>query len=116
MVFSFMGGKLTLEHISSLMFVHKIHQCPERTLIKKKRKIFLVYKEIQMGSVAKSYMRKGFLRYEEMRKYLVIYMRRPLVFYDFATAPIRIYSYMRTILFSFFYQCLEPYFFSRGWS
>jgi hypothetical protein len=26
-----------------------------------------------MGAVAKSYMRKGFLIYEEMRKYLVIY-------------------------------------------
>ena len=26
-----------------------------------------------MGSVAKSYMRKGFLIHEEMRKYLVIY-------------------------------------------
>jgi hypothetical protein len=26
-----------------------------------------------MGAVAKSYMRKGFLMYEEMRKYLVIY-------------------------------------------
>jgi hypothetical protein len=40
-----------------------------------------------MGAVARSYMRKGFLIYEEMRKYLVIYMRRPLVIYDFATAP-----------------------------
>jgi hypothetical protein len=29
--------------------------------------------EIQMGSVAKSYMRKGFLIYVEMRKYLTIY-------------------------------------------
>jgi hypothetical protein len=27
-----------------------------------------------MGSVAKSYMRKSFLIYEEMRKYLVIYV------------------------------------------
>jgi hypothetical protein len=27
-----------------------------------------------MESVAKSYMRKGFLIYEEMRKYLVIYV------------------------------------------
>ncbi len=27
-----------------------------------------------MGAVAKSYMRKGFLIYEEMRKYLVICM------------------------------------------
>ncbi len=26
-----------------------------------------------MGSIAKSYMRKGFLIYEEMRKYLTIY-------------------------------------------
>ncbi len=40
---------------------------------KKENKILLIYKEIQMGAVAKSYMRKGFLIYEEMRKYLVIY-------------------------------------------
>jgi hypothetical protein len=32
-------------------------------------KNFLIYKEIQSGAVAKSYMRKGFLIYEEMRKY-----------------------------------------------
>ncbi len=38
-----------------------------------------------MGSGAKSYMRKG--SYEEMRKYLTIYIiRRPLVIYDFAPA------------------------------
>jgi hypothetical protein len=35
---------------------------------KKENKIVLIHKEIQMGSGAKSYMRKGFLRYEEMRK------------------------------------------------
>ncbi len=34
---------------------------------------FLIYKKIQMGAVAKSYMRKGFLIYVEMRKYLIIY-------------------------------------------
>jgi hypothetical protein len=58
------------------------------TMIKKKIKIFfLIYKEIQSGAVAKSYIRKGFLIYEEMRKYFTIYcMRRPLVIYDFATA------------------------------
>jgi hypothetical protein len=33
--------------------------------------IFLLYKEIQKGAVAKSYMRKGFLINEELRKYLV---------------------------------------------
>ncbi len=31
--------------------------------------MFLNYKEIQSGEVAKSYMRKSFLIYEEMRKY-----------------------------------------------
>jgi hypothetical protein len=41
---------------------------------KKEKKIFVIYKEIQMGSGAKSYMRKGFLKYEEMRKYLVIHI------------------------------------------
>ncbi len=42
---------------------------------KKENKIFLICKEIQMGSGAKSYMRKDFLIHGEMRKY----MRRPLV-------------------------------------
>ncbi len=33
---------------------------------------FLICKEIQLGAVAKSYMRKGFLIYNEMCKYSVI--------------------------------------------
>jgi hypothetical protein len=41
---------------------------------KKENEIFLIYKEIQMGSVEKSYMRKGFQICEEMGKYLVIYI------------------------------------------
>jgi hypothetical protein len=40
-------------------------------LIKKENKIFLIYKEIQMGSGAKSYMRKGLLIYEEMHKHFL---------------------------------------------
>ncbi len=40
---------------------------------KKEHQIFLIYKEIQSGAVAKSYMRKGLLIYEEMRKYFPIY-------------------------------------------
>jgi hypothetical protein len=40
---------------------------------KKDIKIFLIFKEIKMGSAAKSYMRKGFLKYEEMRKFFSIY-------------------------------------------
>jgi hypothetical protein len=40
---------------------------------KKENLIFLIYKEIKNGEVAKSYMRKGFLIYRETRKYLAIY-------------------------------------------
>ncbi len=54
-------------------FVKKVYICRIVTLIKKENKIFLINKEIQMASVAKSYMRKGFLIYEERRKYLTIY-------------------------------------------
>jgi hypothetical protein len=36
---------------------------------KKENKIFLIYEEIQNGAFAKSYMKKGFLIYEETRKY-----------------------------------------------
>jgi hypothetical protein len=36
---------------------------------KKYTKIFLIFKEIQMGAVAKSNMRKGFLIYQEMRQW-----------------------------------------------
>jgi hypothetical protein len=42
------------------------------TLIKKKI-TFSSYIDIQSGAVAKSYMRKGVLRYEEMCKYEVIF-------------------------------------------
>jgi hypothetical protein len=33
---------------------------------KKENQIFLIYKEIQNGAVAKSYVRKGFLIYEKI--------------------------------------------------
>jgi hypothetical protein len=36
---------------------------------KKGNTIFLIYREIQMGSGAKSHIRKCFLIYEEMHKY-----------------------------------------------
>jgi hypothetical protein len=52
---------------------------------KKESQIFLIYKKIQNGAVAKSVMRKGFLIYEEMRKYLTIY-EKAVIKYDFATA------------------------------
>ncbi len=42
-------------------------------LIKKKINFFPIYKEIQSGAVAKSYMRKAFPIYEEMGKYFPIF-------------------------------------------
>jgi hypothetical protein len=57
--------------------------CCRPTLIKIK------YREIQSGAVAKSYMRKGFLiQYMRKCENISPYMRRPLVIYDFATAPL----------------------------
>jgi hypothetical protein len=52
---------------------HCHHYGVQDHLNQKEKKIFLIYKEIQMGAVAKSDMRKGYLIYEEMRKYLIIY-------------------------------------------
>ncbi len=52
---------------------------------KKENQSFLIYREIPSGAVAKSYMRKGFLIYEEMRKYFPIYEVAGNL-YDFATA------------------------------
>jgi hypothetical protein len=40
---------------------------------KKENHVFLIFREIQSGAVAKSYMRKGFLICEEIRKYFPIY-------------------------------------------
>jgi hypothetical protein len=76
---------------------------------KKENKIFLIYKEIQMGSGAKSYMRNGFLiLYEEMHKYFYhTYMRRSLVIYDFAPDPSE-FPIICGIFSFFFYQCIKP--------
>jgi hypothetical protein len=59
--------------------------CTAHYTDKKENKIFLIYKEIQMGSDAKSNMRKGFLIYKEMRIFSP-YIRRPFA-PDFAPDP-----------------------------
>ncbi len=65
----------------------------------KKEKIFLIFKEIQMGSVAKSYMRKDFLIYfGEMREYFTIYEEAVS---HFATDPFWIFLYVRKLLVYF---------------
>jgi hypothetical protein len=54
----------------------------------KKNKKFPIYKEIQNAEQLQSHiwMKKGFLIYEKMRKYLTIY-KEAVSLYDFATAP-----------------------------
>jgi hypothetical protein len=59
------SGAILLTEIRKF-FEHIVHD-------KKENEIFLICKEIQMGSVAKPYIRKGFLINKEMRKYLTIH-------------------------------------------
>jgi hypothetical protein len=56
---------------------------------RKENQIFLIYKEILNGAVAKSYMTNGLLT-SYMEKYLRIssYIRTPFLIHDFATAPL----------------------------
>jgi hypothetical protein len=56
---------------------------------KKENQIFLIYREIQNGAVAKSCMTNG-LHILYMGKYFRIssYIRRSFLIYDFATAPL----------------------------
>jgi hypothetical protein len=55
--------------VHSLIYIHKAEKYTDN----KENKIFLLYKEIQRGAVAKSYIRKGFLIYEEMCQYFPMY-------------------------------------------
>jgi hypothetical protein len=75
-------GALTVHSYSSYCIFVCLHTD------KKEIQIFLIYKEIQSGAVAKSYRRKGFLIYEEMRKYFPVYEEAVShIQYDSATAP-----------------------------
>jgi hypothetical protein len=54
-----------------------------------------------MGSVSKSYMKKGFLIYEQLGKYLDTFDEAVIVIYDFATESVLISLHMGKIFFSF---------------
>ncbi len=60
-------------HLCQQVFGHQHQHQHCRHTEKKEMKIFLIFKNVQSGEVAKSYMRKGFLIYEEMRNYFPIY-------------------------------------------
>jgi hypothetical protein len=55
---------------------------------KKENKIFFIYKEIQKGAVAKSYITNGLLiQYMTKNLRIFSYLRKPFFIYYFATAP-----------------------------
>jgi len=60
-----------------------------------------MYKEIQCGGAAKTYMTNGLFTHGEIFAYLLINFRKPLLIYDFANAPLWISLYVRKIWFSF---------------
>ncbi len=68
---------------------------------KKENHIFLIYRKILSGAVAKSYMINGLLIYGEKYFRISSYIRKPFLIFDFATAPLWISLYKRKILFSF---------------
>ncbi len=74
---------------------------------KKENKIFLIYEENQMGSGAKSYLRKCFLVYEEMRKYFPIY-EEAVSHIWLCTRSLLISSYERKFYF-ILYQCSKHF-------
>jgi hypothetical protein len=67
---------------------------------KKENETFLIYKEIQMGSGAKPYMKKGFLLYEECANFPP-YMRNPLVM-TLHPIPLNFLIYEENFIFYFF--------------
>jgi hypothetical protein len=83
---------------------------------KKENQIFLIYKVIQSGAVAKSYMRKGFLIYMRKCENISPYMRRPLVIYDFATAPFLNFLIYEENLIFFFISAVLPTFGKTLWN
>ncbi len=59
------------------------------SLIKKEKEIFLIYKEIQKGPVAKSYMTTDLLTYSMVQHLRISsYIRKPFLIYDVAADPI----------------------------
>ncbi len=61
------NGDVVIKHL------HSYHlDVMDGALIKNKITLFITDKEIQSGAVAKTYMRKGLLIYEEMHKHFTI--------------------------------------------
>jgi hypothetical protein len=60
----------------------------ERYTDRKENQIFLIYKEIQNGAVAKSYMTNSLLNHIWGNISASSYIRKLLLIHDFATSPL----------------------------
>ncbi len=100
--------KLTFPQIKPL-YTSRIEREGGGYTDEKENKIFLIYREIQMGLGAKSYLRKGFLYMRKCTNIFPIY-EEPLVIYDFATAPLWISLYsIWGEFYLIFYHCRVLY-------
>jgi len=93
-------------YISTVMKTHTSFFCRLIWILpltdKKEKKIFLIYKAIQNGTVAQVIYQEGLPKvWGNAQIYNHIWGLRPLAIPDFATAPFWIFLNMRTILFSF---------------
>ncbi len=85
------------------------------TLIKNKIKFSSnMYKEIQNGAVAKLNMRKDFLIYEEMHKYLTIYKEGVSHMWLWNCSNLNFLLYEENFIFFFIYE--QYYKFHRAWT
>jgi hypothetical protein len=75
--------KIQYMYCTLLLFLQAARDSGHHRTDKKENQIFLIYKEIQSGAVAKSYMTNGLLRYG-----ISSYIRKPFLICDFATAPL----------------------------
>ncbi len=78
--------------------------CSRTCTDKKENQIFLLYKEIQNGAVAKSYI-IWLTASSYIHLSISSYIMKPFLIYDFATAPLWISLYMRKIWFSVLSVC-----------
>ncbi len=105
-------AKSTLTSLLALLLFHFIFFSNSvYTLIKKQNQIFFIYKEIQNGAVAKSYMTNGLLIYGEIFPHFLI--RKPFLIYVWLCncSTLNFLKYEEDLIF-FFYQC--NVYFSRG--
>ncbi len=94
-------------HARKLPTVHTVH-CAQWVVCtytdKKENQIFLIYTEMQSVAVAKSYMRKGFLIYEEMGNYFPIYQEAVSHIWLCNCSIMNFLIYEENV--NYFYQCI----------